>query len=86
MHLDDDLLDLTPLAPVFVHPYDDVPDEPPPARQWSAPAPAVRAPSYGLVGVPSSTVRTRDAKVAIVGFGLGALVASLFAWLGRRRG
>ena len=74
-----------PLAPV------DLPDAfaefevPAPQPRWSAPAPGVRQPAYGLVGVPASTVTTKDVKVAVMGFGLGALVVSLFAWLGRRR-
>ena len=82
----DSLFESMPLSPV------DLPDafaefeEPAPQPRWSAPAPAVRQPSYGLVGMPASTVTTRDVKLAFVSFSLGAAVVSLFTWLGCRRG
>ena len=82
----DSLIENMPLAPV------DLPDpfaefeEPAPPPRWSAPAPAVRQPSYGLVGMPASTVTTRDVKLAAIGFSLGAVLVGLISWLGRRRG
>ncbi len=41
-------------------------------------------PAYGLVGVPDQAVTTRDVKVFVGGFSLGAVVAVVFSWLGRR--
>ena len=80
----DSLIENMPLAPV------DLPDpfaefeEPAPPPRWSAPAPAVRPPSYGLVGVPSSTVTTKDVKTFTLGATIGAAIVALFSWFGRR--
>ena len=84
MDNDDELLDFSKMAPVFVHPFDDMPDEPAPTPRRSSPVSATR-PAYGLAGTPASTVRTRDVKVALVSFSLGAAVVSVLCWLARRR-
>jgi hypothetical protein len=41
-------------------------------------------PAYGLVGVPDEAVTTRDVKTFALGAALGALVATVFSWMGRR--
>ena len=82
---DDHLFDMAPLAPVDLPAFEEF-EPPAPAPRWSPPATAVRPPPYGLVGVPSSTVTTKDAKVAAIGFGLGALLVGLISWFGSRRG
>ena len=84
MDLDDDHLDLTPLAPVDLPAFEEF-KEPAAQVRWSPPTPAAR-PAYGLVGLPASTVSTRDAKVAAIGFGLGAVLVGLLSWFGSRRG
>ena len=86
MDHEDDEIDITKLAPVFVHPYDDVPEpEPAPApRRVSAASSPARP--FGLVGVPNTTLRVRDVKVAAIGFSLGAVLVGLISWFGSRRG
>ena len=81
----DSLFDSMPLAPVDLpDAFDDVPDEPAPKPRRFAPAPGAQAPAYGLVGLPASTVRTRDVKVFARGAGIGGLLAVMFSWFGRR--
>ena len=41
-------------------------------------------PAYGLVGVPDEAITTRDVKVFAFGAAVGALVAFVFSWTGRR--
>lgn len=80
--MDPDDVDLSPLVPLAELPpyWDDVPEEPMPAPRWSAPAPTVRAPAYGLVGMPAQTVTTRDVKTFAFGAAVGALVAGVLSW------
>ena len=81
---DDDLIDFTPLVPLAeLPPYFD-PEPPAPSRRKAAPVSTERA-AYGLVGVPTNSLRVRDVKTAVVGFSLGALCVGLLSWLGRRR-
>ena len=75
----DDLLDFAPLAPVEVPPHFE------PEAQPSQPARLAPRPAYGLVGMPSAVITTRDIKTAAVFAGLGAAVATLFSMLGRAR-
>ena len=76
---DNELLDFVMLEPVVV-PADDAPD--PVSVQPTAAQPS-RA--FGLVAAPAHTLRVRDVKVAVVGFSLGALVASVIAWFAAPR-
>ena len=83
---DDELLDFTPLVPLAkLPPYFDEPQPPAPSPRRSSPVSATR-PAYGLVGMPASTVTTKDAKVFALGASFGAAVAALFCWLARRHG
>ncbi len=77
---DEHLIDLTPMVPMMLPPHWDEPESFPMTRR-SSPTPA--RPAYGLVGVPDQAVTTRDIKVLVGGFSLGAVVAVLFSWFGR---
>jgi hypothetical protein len=63
-----------------VVPDDDAPD-PVPARATAA---QPRQP-FGLMAARPSAVTVREVKVAVVGFSLGALVASVIAWFAAPR-
>ena len=80
----DRLFENMPLAPVDLPTTFEELEEPLAAPRWSPPTPAVRPPSYGLVGVPSSTVTTKDVKTFTLGATIGAAIVALFSWFGRR--